>query len=380
MRVVLGESGEAQQAAGATAQRNLIVLVVVGVVAAIAIAWWITREVTVPVREMKGLLSKAVGGDLTGRAKHTARDEFGEIARDYNRMVESLSEVLATIALDGTDLSAATEELTISSAQISASAGASAEQASIVAAAAEQVSDNVRTVAAATEEMSVSIREISKNTSDAAQVATTAVDLLHTANTTMSQLEASSAEISAVIKVISSIAAQTNLLALNASIEAARAGDAGKGFAVVASEVKDLARATSTATADIARKVENIQGDARAAVAAIGRISEIIEQISDTQSTISSAVEEQTATTNEMSRNVADAATGVAGIASSATGVALASAATSQGVTEARSSTAELSRMSTHLSALLARFTMLRQQDESSDPTSSYQARRSPRA
>jgi methyl-accepting chemotaxis protein len=121
---------------------------------------------------------------------------------------------------------------------------------------------------------------------------------------TVGKLGESSAEIGEVIKSITSIAEQTNLLALNATIEAARAGEAGKGFAVVANEVKDLAQETAKATEDISRRVEQIQVDTEAAVAAISEISGIIARINDTQSTIASAVEEQTATTNEMSRNV----------------------------------------------------------------------------
>src|SRR5439155_8194733 len=131
-----------------------------------------------------------------------------------------------------------------------------------------------------------------------------------------------SAEIGAVIKRITAIAEQTNLLALNATIEAARAGDAGKGFAVVASEVKDLAQETAKATENISRLVEAIQRDTGAAVAATTQISEIIARVNDFQTTIASAVEEQTATTTEMSRNVAQAAAGSADISQQITAVA----------------------------------------------------------
>jgi methyl-accepting chemotaxis protein len=172
----------------------------------------------------------------------------------------------------------------------------------------------------------------------------------------MGKLGESSAEIGNVIKVITSIAEQTNLLALNATIEAARAGDAGKGFAVVASEVKDLAQETARATEDISRRVEAIQADTTGAVTAIEGISAVIARISDFQTTIASAVEEQTATTAEMNRSVSEAAGGTGEIARNIVGVAEAARLTSQGVTETQQATTEMAPMSTELSALVATF------------------------
>jgi len=156
--------------------------------------------------------------------------------------------------------------------------------------------------------------------------------------------------------VITSIAEQTNLLALNATIEAARAGEAGKGFAVVAGEVKDLARETAKATEDIARRVAAIQTDTQSAVEAIGQISTIVGEISNYQMTIASAVEEQTVTTSEMSRNVAEAATGSGEIASNITGVASSAAASSGVVNQIGSEIDNLAQLSEDLRGRVARF------------------------
>jgi methyl-accepting chemotaxis protein len=171
------------------------------------------------------------------------------------------------------------------------------------------------------------------------------------------KLGESSAEVGNVISVINSIAEQTNLLALNATIEAARAGEAGKGFAVVANEVKELAQETSKATEDIGRRIAAIQSDTEAAVAAITQISGIIAQINDTQTTIASAVEEQTATTNEMSRNVAEAATGSADIAQNITGVARTAADTGAAAQSTNQAADELARMAAEMQQLVGRFT-----------------------
>ena len=139
------------------------------------------------------------------------------------------------------------------------------------------------------------------------------------------------------------------MLALNATIEAARAGEAGKGFAVVANEVKELAKETAKATEDISQKIEAIQADTKNAVSAIAEISIVINKINDYQNTIASAVEEQTATTNEISRNVAEAAKGSSEIAQNIVGVAEAAKNTTMGASDTQKASVELSRMAADL-------------------------------
>jgi methyl-accepting chemotaxis protein len=205
--------------------------------------------------------------------------------------------------------------------------------------------------------MGASIREISQNANEAARVAATAVAEAEATTITITKLGTSSQEIGAVVKAITSIAEQTNLLALNATIEAARAGEAGKGFAVVANEVKELAQETARATEDIARRVEAIQGDTAKAIQAIGGISTVIGSINDFQLTIASAVEEQTATTQEMSRSVQEAASGSGEIAMNITGVSSAADSTTQALSQTRVAVDELSRMASDLRTTVGRFT-----------------------
>ena len=275
---------------------------------------------------------------------------------DQVRVRRGLQEVMEQVAKNATTLASASAELTAVSQQMALNAEGTATQANVASAAAEQVSRNVNTVATGTEEMGASIREIAKSAHEAAKVATAAVRVAEKTNTNIAKLGESSAEIGNVIKVITSIAQQTNLLALNATIEAARAGEAGKGFAVVANEVKELAKQTAKATEDISRKIEAIQSDTKGAVEAIGQIGKIINQINDIQNTIASAVEEQTATTGEISRNITEAAKGSSEIARSITGVAQAARSTTEGADNTRSSADSLSKVAHELQSLVTQF------------------------
>jgi methyl-accepting chemotaxis protein len=251
-------------------------------------------------------------------------------------------------------LASAAEELNSTSHQMSANAEETSAQANVVSAASEQVSRNLQTVATGTEEMSSSIREIAKNATESAKVANEAVKVAEKTNQIITKLGESSAEIGQVIKVITSIAQQTNLLALNATIESARAGEAGKGFAVVANEVKELAKETARATEDISRKIEAIQAGTKESVSAIGNISNIINHINDISNTIATAVEEQNATANEMSRNVSEAARGAGEIATNIKGVAEAAQDTSNGAADSQKAAGSLSKMSNDLREMVS--------------------------
>ena len=309
------------------------------------------------VESVRKSLAAMASGDLTVKAEVRGNDEIGRMAQDLATAQASLRSTLSGVADTAVTVAAAAEELSASSLAVSGGSQETSAKAGVVATAAEEVSRNVQLVAAGAEQMSASIKEIAINAHEAAKVASQATGVAEATNGTVAKLGVSSQEIGNVVKVITQIAEQTNLLALNATIEAARAGEAGKGFAVVASEVKDLAQETAKATEDIARRVEAIQVDSGSAVTAIGEISAIIASINDFQLTIASAVEEQTATTNEMSRGVQEAASGSSNIAVNITGVASASDSGAHVLTQMGDAVAELARLSNELSSRVGTFT-----------------------
>ena len=308
------------------------------------------------VDELLKVVAAAANGDLTREITVTGDDAPGQMAQGLVRLISDLRLSVAGISQTAMGVASSSEELSAISQQLTGNSQNAARQASNVSAGAEQVSANVSIVAASSEEMLASIREISKSATEAARVARTAVLMADSTNVTISRLGTSSQEIGKVIKVITSIAQQTNLLALNATIEAARAGEAGKGFAVVANEVKELAKETARATEEIGQKIEAIQTDTRAAVKAIGEVGEIINQVNDISSTIASAVEQQTATTNEIGRNVTDAARGTSEIAQSIANVAQAAEMTTSGAQETQVAAQALTEMASQLQMLVSRF------------------------
>ena len=311
---------------------------------------------TVPLRRIVTALQALTEGDLTQQVPVDTRDEVGQMGAAFNNALTRVRDAVHAVRADADEVASTSTRMSEVSGDMRATAESTATQVGRVATAADAVAGHLTAVSAGAEEMSVSINEISQGTSRAAAVATAAVSAARDTEQTIGRLGASSAQIGTVLKAITAIAAQTNLLALNATIEAARAGESGKGFAVVVGEVKALAQEAGQATQDIAVRIDAIQADARAAEHAIQQISGVIVRVNDFQSTIAAAVEEQSATTAQMSYGISEVAAGAERIAigvGTVTGEA--NRTTASAVSTARSA-GELAHTAQRLRETVARF------------------------
>jgi methyl-accepting chemotaxis protein len=357
-----GEDAAAHEAqsAGADAYHQGLLLMWlaagVAIAAAVALQVLIARSIVSPLRKVVDVVRGLAEGRLDRRVDYVAKDEMGQLAEATNASMDKLGELLGEITHNAESLAVASEQLTDVSGQLSAVAEQSSAQSSMVAAATEEISTNVGVLAAAGDDMSAAIQEIANSSNQAARTASEAVSHAAEASATVERLGASSQEIGDVVKLITSIAEQTNLLALNATIEAARAGDAGKGFAVVAGEVKELAQQTAHATEQVVNRIATTQSDAAAATAAIAQINEVIGRIDALQMTVSAAVEQQSATTNEMVRNVTEVSIGTQEISSNINGIATAATQTTESATETATTAAEVSQAAAQLRQLVGAF------------------------
>ncbi|MGI5242660.1 methyl-accepting chemotaxis protein [Dactylosporangium sp. CA-139066] len=324
----------------------------------LAAAVAVIRSITGPLRALQQRLTEIADGDgdLRTRLTEDGRDELSKVAATFNRFIGGIAAAMQAVSDESQRLGRRSEDLDAISTALADSAEQTSRRATATSTSAEAISTNVHSVAAGAEQMGVSIEEIARSAGEAATVAADAAGLSSKASGTVAKLGDSSRQISDIATVISSIAEQTNLLALNATIEAARAGEHGKGFAVVAGEVKDLAGETARATADIHQRIGVIQADTTDVVHAITRISDVIEQINALQTTIASAIEEQTATTADMTRRINDVATASAGITTDAAAVSHTAGTTTTGVTAVRDAATDLATAATELRTLVGRF------------------------
>lgn len=284
---------------------------------------------------------------------HSPNDSLGQA---FRQMVAQLREVIAAVR-DGVEstASAANELEGVSRAMANASEETSS-QAREVDRLGEGVSHEILSISSGSEEMELSIGEISKNATQAAATGNEAVHLATRAQETVDTLAEASQAIGKVVDVIQEIAGQTKLLALNATIEAARAGEAGKGFSIVAQEVKQLSLASENATSDIRKKINTIQTDMSQAGAHITAVTAIIRRIDEFSQSIAGAVEEQTATTREISRSIANVSGGVADISRAVGGVSEAASANASSAGDTRVASERLTQLASRLAGLVKEF------------------------
>ncbi len=289
---------------------------------------------------------KARQAEQAAEAEAARKASMRKMADDFERAVGAIIRGVASAA---TQLQASAQTLT-------GTADNTAGQANAVAAASEEVSANIQTVAAAAEELSTSVNEITRQLTRAQEITESAVGTASDTRAEMADLSGSAKQIVAIVSLINDIAEQTNLLALNATIEAARAGENGKGFAVVASEVKALATQTAKATKDIETQIRDMRDKTERSVGAMVKISDVIGSINHVSTTIGSAVEEQSATTQEIARNVQQAALGASEVSGQMALITTGSQTTSSEVGQLLGAAQELSRQSEHLNAEVEMF------------------------
>jgi methyl-accepting chemotaxis protein len=316
----------------------------------------VSSSVTRPINRLVATTSSVARGDLRHRVEVTSADDVGRIRAALNEVIGAMIEAIGAIADHARRLSFSSDRLGGLSTQMHDEADRTAQEAQVASSSATQVSDSVQSVATAAEELSATVQEVAAASHEAATVAGDAVAMIERTTDTVGRLGVSGRDIGKVVRVITEIAEQTNLLALNATIEAARAGEAGRGFAVVAGEVKELARQTSDATEEIGQKIHAIQADVDRAVQVIGEIAGVVTLIHEHQSTISTAVEEQSATTAEISRMVGEAARGSSEIAHSVSVVAEAAERTLSGAASIQEAAAEMVSMEQELRRFVERF------------------------
>lgn len=379
LTAVLEELGrftdDAAHQAEADEQRAVVLLGItsgLGLVLGLGLGLLVAAAITRPLARAVTTVKALAAGDTSVEMKADSRDEVGELAetievfrqttiranalaeqqkveeakrtRRLERQAELTRRFDTQIGVVLKTVSAAAVEMHSTAESLNATAEETSASSRSVAASSQEASANVQTVAAATEELSTAIGEISAQVNHSTSVAHNAAKQAVDADRDMKRLNSAAQQVGEIMELIQEIAEQTNLLALNATIEAARAGEMGKGFAVVAHEVKSLATQTSKATENISQQVLDIRSATSSAVERLKDITETIAGINEVSTGIASAVEEQTAATQEIARNVEQAAKGTHDVDRNIAAVSMAATETGRSATDVLTAADQLSR------------------------------------
>ncbi len=337
-------------AAGSASLGRTLVLVGIGVTAVAAAAVvLLSGRIVRRVGRLTEALRRVAQRDLSVDVQPEGADEIGVMGVALAEAVEGMRGAVGRMATGADAVRRTADLLDGSSTTLGVAADETSDRAGSVSRSAGTVDTEVQAVSAAMTQMRTAIESVARDVTAASAQAAQAVAETQEAAGVVSRLGASSSEIMAVLKAVTSIAEQTNLLALNATIEAARAGEAGRGFAVVAGEVKALAQQTAAAIETIAPVLAAVSSDAADVHAAVGRIAETIARVDAHQSSMAAVVEQQAVTTSDVERNLLMAANGTTEIASSVVEVADAAARAVNGSADVRQAVTELGDVATEL-------------------------------